>query len=151
MFLCKSGGANTGGKTGFSFTHSRLEKRERAKAGQERGGGTRLSPRTTETVTQGLREPRTCCAIPPHGLAQRPPVPPTAECPDLQGDARAGSHQLPCRPPLITEAGQLSGTPVSQWPSSLTTGLGTPCGREPEAPAAEDTPGRRSNFWEVTG
>lgn len=49
------------------------------------------SPRTTETVTQGLREPRTCCAIPPRPGPAALQSLQQLNAPDLQGDARTGS------------------------------------------------------------
>ena len=94
-----------------------------------------------ETVAQGPREPRTCRAV-GYGLARRPPASPMAEGetpalhPNHVPQAAAYHRSLPaqrhpCEPARVSSS------------SSSTTQPGHPRRREPEVPAAEDTPGRR--------
>ena len=122
--------------------------------GQRRGKGQRQdrkeeetgdwSPRTTATVTQGLRKPRTCCTVPPRPGPAALQSLEQLNALDLQGDTALGPNQAhqaaayhrswpaqrhPCEP---------------AWPSfSSTTWPGHPHGREPQVPTTKDTPGHR--------
>ena len=122
--------------------------------GQRRGKGQRQdrkeeetgdwSPRTTETVTQGLREPRTCCAILPRPGPAALQSLQQLNAPDLQGDTTLGPNHAPQAAAYHRSWPAQRHPCEPAWPSfSSTTGPGHPRGREPQVPAAKDTPGHR--------